>query len=134
MHRRADAAHFCQNAKTLSPTRLPWASGKFVSLRFHRIGRVALFSAFLMALAASPISSADAAEKPHWLNVLFIMADDLCNSLGCYGDPVVKSPNIDRLAQRGVRFDRAYCQYPLCNPSRSSLLTGRRPSRDARRR
>ena len=67
------------------------------------------------------------AAQPDRPNVLLIVSDDLNTDLGAYGHPLVHSPNIDRLAERGVRFERAYSQYPVCNPSRSSFLTGLYP-------
>jgi len=68
-----------------------------------------------------------AASEADRLNVLFLAVDDLRPELGCYGTQRVKSPNIDRLAKRGVTFGRAYCQQAVCSPSRTSLLTGLRP-------
>jgi uncharacterized sulfatase len=84
--------------------------------------------AFLKAAAAAmpllgAMNSAEAAEKP---NVLLLVSDDCRAVQHCYGEPTI-TPNIDRLAARGLLFEHAYCQYPLCNPSRVSFLTGRRP-------
>jgi len=70
-------------------------------------------------------ASQSLAEQPQPFNVLFIAADDLRTDLGCYGHPQVKTPHLDRLAQRGLLFEHAYCQQAVCNPSRASILTGR---------
>ena len=86
---------------------------------------IALLGMFLIGLNAAQASeiSIDGARP----NVLFIAVDDLRTSLGCYGDTLVKSPNIDQLARESRRFTRSYCHQAVCGPSRNSILTGRLP-------
>jgi iduronate 2-sulfatase len=79
-----------------------------------------------LSASAEATTTAGSKKRP---NVLWIMSDDMAAELSCYGMLArAKTPNLDRLASEGVRFDRNYCQFPLCNPSRSSLLTGRKPA------
>jgi len=93
-------------------------------LRTVGIGAAALT---LPGYAASALSVGGVpTDKP---NVLFIAIDDLNDWVGCLGGhPDVKTPNLDRLARRGVLFTNAYCAAPACNPSRAALMTGIRPS------
>jgi len=81
----------------------------------------------IMILFSLAAATTIAADTPR-LNVLFLAVDDLRPELGCYGNKLIDTPNFDRLASWGVRFERAYCQFPLCCPSRTSLLTGRQPN------
>ena len=84
-----------------------------------------LLPKFLVTLALIlTVALTAAADRP---NVLFIATDDMNCDLGSYGHPLVKSPNIDRLAARGVRFEHTYSQNPVCNPSRTSFMTGLYP-------
>src|SRR3954453_12076541 len=85
------------------------------------------FRMLTAALAAVTLFAAAAhAQTTPKYNVLFIISDDMKNEPAAFGGRAIP-PNIDALGKAGITFQRAYCQYPLCNPSRSSLLTGRYP-------
>ena len=81
---------------------------------------------FLTLLFIS-ITGSKPSRQSNKMNVLFIIADDLNCALGAYGDPLAITPNIDKLAKQGLVFNNAHVQYPLCGPSRVSLMTGLYP-------
>lgn len=89
-----------------------------------------MFLTLFTCTLLSPLVFADQAKiKTQKYNVLMIAVDDLNDWVGCLdGHPDAKTPNIDRLAERGVLFTNAHCQAPICNPSRTSFMTGLRPS------
>lgn len=94
------------------------------SKRNRGMGLCSLFIAVFALTLTSIAADGGISSKP---NVLFIAADDLNCALGCYGDVIAQTPHLDRLAETGICFERAYNQLPLCNPTRASIMTGLRP-------
>ena len=86
-----------------------------------------LFNVFILVALTATITGSKPYKPTDKYNVLFIVADDLNCALGAYGDPLAKTPNIDRLAKEGLLFTDAHVQYPLCGPSRVSFMTGLYP-------
>ena len=89
---------------------------------------IVLLSLALVLVACS--GNKETNQIPEQPNILFIAVDDLRPELGCYGERLIHSPNIDQLAAEGTRFDRSYCNIPVCGASRASLMTGLRPARN----
>ena len=97
--------------------------------------RIVAAAIVVLAVCSAPVSALRAEETTHGVttsrpNIIFILADDLgAHDVGCFGSTFHETPNIDRLATRGVRFTQAYAANPLCSPTRSSILTGQYPAR-----
>lgn len=112
----------------MTKTLLKFSQNRFeFRLPIHKMSRrmIALLGSFCFVFSNSQDALAQKdTERP---NILFIAVDDLNNHEGTYGKEYVKTPHFDQLAASGVQFNRAYNQYPLCSPSRSSLLTGHTP-------
>lgn len=89
-----------------------------------KIISIFLFVVIAFSCTATEKQTEGAQKRP---NILFLAVDDLRPELGCYGSPIAVSPNIDKLASQGLRFNNAYCQQAICSPSRASLMTGARP-------
>ena len=92
-----------------------------------KINLNAKLSLAIFGLAEIPMLGQKLPPKPERPNILFIAVDDLKPILGCNGDKIIKTPNIDRLAKNGTLFTMSYCQQAVCGPTRASLLTGTRP-------
>ncbi len=108
----------------LHPSTLPYSRSQSASGRGWKVAVAVLLS---LGVGATTSAHRVEAQAPKRLNVLMIAVDDLKPTLGCYDNSLAITPSIDRLAARGMVFNRAYCQQAVCSPSRNSLLTGRRP-------
>src|SRR6056297_3418563 len=87
-----------------------------------------LKQSFLLIIIFTSLGiQAETTNKQAKPNILFIAVDDLRPDFGAMRDPWVKTPNIDQLESEGLYFNKAYCQYPVCGPSRSSIMTGLLP-------
>src|SRR5438874_4092836 len=96
--------------------------------RLHPLAGAATMRGIISVLCALIFAASAVADAPRKLNVLWIVADDHAAYVcGAYSNRQVRTPNLDRLARQGMRFDRAYCQCPMCTPSRQSFFTGRYP-------